>query len=35
MVAFGPKNLGGGRDLRIIVLLENECCFSGGDNVRW
>ena len=30
-MAFCPKILGGGRDLRIIILLKNECSFSGGD----
>ena len=30
-MAFCPKVLGGGGDLRIIVLLKNECSFSGGD----
>ena len=30
-MAFCPKILGGGGDLRIIVLLKNECSFSGGD----
>ena len=32
---FGPKILGGGGDLGIVVLIKNECSFSGGDNVRW
>ena len=31
LMAFCPKILGGGGDLRIIVLLKNECSFSGGD----
>ena len=37
MVAFGlyPKILGGGGDLWIIFLLENECSLSGVDNHRW
>ena len=30
-MGFCPKILGGGGDLRIIVLLKNECSFSGGD----
>ena len=30
-MAFCPKILGGGGDLRIIVLLKNECSFSGDD----
>ena len=30
-MAFCPKILGGGGDLRIIVLLKYECSFSGGD----
>ena len=30
-MAFCPKILGGGWDLRIIVLLKNECSFNGGD----
>ena len=30
-MAFCPKILGGGGDLQIIVLLKNECSFSGGD----
>ena len=30
-MAFWPKMLGGGGDLRIIILLKNECSFSGGD----
>ena len=30
-MAFCPKILGGGGDLRIIILLKNECSFSGGD----
>ena len=30
-MAFCPKILGGGRDLRIIILLKNKCSFSGGD----
>ena len=29
-MAFCPQILGGGGDLRIIVLLKNECSFSGG-----
>ena len=33
MVAFGPKILGGGRDLQI--LFEKECSFCGADNVKW
>ena len=28
---FCPKILGGGGDLRIIILLKNKCSFSGGD----
>ena len=32
---FAPKILEGSRDLRIIILLEKECSFSGADNVRW
>ena len=37
VVAFGflPQNMGGGRDLRMIVLLKNECSLSGVDNHRW
>ena len=37
MVAFGfwPKNFGGGRDLRIVILLVKECNFSDVDNGRW
>ena len=33
MVAFGflLQNLGVGRDLRIIILLNNECSLSGVD----
>ena len=33
MVAFDfcPKILGGGRDLRIVVLLKNKYSLSGGD----
>ena len=34
LLAFCPKILGGGRDLRIVVLLEKECTFSDADNVR-
>ena len=34
-MAFCPKILGGGGDLRIIVLLKNEISLSGGDNVMW
>ena len=34
VVAFGPKILGDGGDLQIVVLLENAYSFSGGDNVR-
>ena len=30
-MAFCPKILGGGRDLRIVILLKNEYSFSGGD----
>ena len=30
-MAFCLKILGGGGDLRMIVLLKNECSFSGGD----
>ena len=30
-MAFCPKILGGGGDLRIIILLKNECSVSGGD----
>ena len=30
-MAFCPKILGGGGDLRIIVLLKIKCSFSGGD----
>ena len=30
-MAFRPKIFGGGRDLQIIILLKNECSFSGGD----
>ena len=30
-MAFCPKILGGGGDLWIIILLKNECNFSGGD----
>ena len=30
-MAFCPKILGGGGDLQIIILLKNECSFSGGD----
>ena len=30
-MAFRPKILGGGRDLWIVILLKNECSFSGGD----
>ena len=33
MVAFGL--FGGGGDLRMILLLENECRLGGGDNHRW
>ena len=29
-MAFYPKILGGGGDLWIIILLRNECNFSGG-----
>ena len=29
-LAFCPITLGGGRDLRMMVFLENECSFSGG-----
>ena len=31
LMAFCPKILGGGGDLRIIIFLKNECSFSGGD----
>ena len=31
LMAFGPKILGGGEDLRIIILLKNECSISDGD----
>ena len=33
LLAFCPKILGGGRDLRIAILLNNECSLShdGGD----
>ena len=27
--------LGGGGDLRMTVLLTNECSLSDGDNWRW
>ena len=30
-MAFWPQILGGGWDLQIIILLKNECSFSGGD----
>ena len=30
-MAFCLKILGGGRDLQIMILLINECSFSGGD----
>ena len=30
-LAFCPNILGGGRDLRMMFLLINECSFSGGD----
>ena len=30
MVAFG-----GGRDIRIVVLLKKKYSFSGADNARW
>ena len=30
-MAFYPQILGGGGDLQIIILLKNECSFSGGD----
>ena len=33
--AFWPKILGGDRDQRIVILLENECSLSGMDNHRW
>ena len=35
MAAFGflPKILGGGRDLRIVILLKKEFSFSRADNV--
>ena len=34
MVAFGflSQLFGGGGDLRIMVLLKNECSLSGGHN---
>ena len=34
VVAFAscPKIFGGGGDLWMLVLLENECSLSGGDN---
>ena len=32
-MAFCPKILGGGGDLRIIILLKNECSFS--DAAMW
>ena len=35
MIACGPKILGGGGDLQIVFLLENECSLSGVDNHRW
>ena len=31
LMAFCLKILGGGGDLQIIILLKNECSFSGGD----
>ena len=30
-MVFCPKSLGVGRDLRIIILLKDECSFSGAD----
>ena len=30
-MAFCPKIWGGGRDLRIVILLKIEYSFSGGD----
>ena len=30
-MAFWPKILGSGGDPWIIILLKNECSFSGGD----
>ena len=30
-MAFCTKILEGGGDLQIIILLKNECSFSGGD----
>ena len=35
MVAFGPKILGGGRDLQFVILFEKESSFSDADNVKW
>ena len=37
MVAFGilSQHFGMWGDLRIVILLEKECSFSGADNVRW
>ena len=32
---FCTKNLGGGGDLEIVILLEKNCSFSGADNVKW
>ena len=29
LMAFCPKILGGDRDLSIIILLKNECSFTG------
>ena len=30
-MAFCPKILGGGGDIRMVILLKNKCSFSGGD----
>ena len=34
LLDFYPKMLGCGGDLQIVILLENEYSFSGGDNAR-
>ena len=33
--SFLPKILGGGGDLQIVFLLENECIWNGVNNHKW
>ena len=35
LLAFCPRILEGGKDLRIIFFLENECSLSSVDNHWW